>query len=207
MTELIARGPAEARSANALLDQSAQAGSPEKTSIKTLESTRVAITLFQALGAPILSPGEAHYLLGRHRNISATCAFQALDHFPATAVSPGGLADPNLVSVLEELDFGAGQKAEPIPKPLRDRHLAFAGDPHEVRVLQVLLLLKRSLGTQLGVVPVPVEGADQPVAQLDLGAPAGQLAQLGRVDELAIDLARGVAGPQVFGLEVGARDG
>src|SRR3954453_23254777 len=62
------------------------------------------------------------------------------------------------------------------------------------------------LRSQLGVVAVPVEGADEAVAELDFGAPAGQLAQLGRVDVLAVDLADGVAGAKEFGLEVGAGD-
>ena len=53
------------------------------------------------------------------------------------------------------------------------------------------------------MLPVPLERALQAVAELDLGLPAGQVAELGGVDELAVDLAGGVAG-SVFGVEAAA---
>src|SRR5436190_21514138 len=48
---------------------------------------------------------------------------------------------------------------------------------------------------------VPVERAPHPVGEIDLWAPARQLAELARVDVLAVDLAVGDPVAEVFGLD------
>src|ERR1700679_1275880 len=96
------------------------------------------------------------------------------------------LANPNLpVLGGNEFDLGAGQQTEAVPHPFRNRHLTFAGDPHKVRVAPVLLLPRACLRA----IAVPPERARQPLVELDLGAPAGERAQLRRVDVLTVDLA------------------
>src|SRR5512146_594205 len=50
---------------------------------------------------------------------------------------------------------------------------------------------------------IPLDGTPQAVAQLHLGSPSGQLSQLRRVDELAIDLAGGAAAATEVGLDAG----
>src|SRR5262245_749382 len=55
---------------------------------------------------------------------------------------------------------------------------------------------------RLGMLAVPVEGAGEALAQLDRGPPAGRLPQLRGVDELAVDLAVGVAAAQILGLDL-----
>src|SRR5690349_5318872 len=98
------------------------------------------------------------------------------DDFLAAIASARDLADLDLALLLEELDLGPGEEAEFVANPLRDRDLAFAGDLHEVGVLQVLLLLGYSRSRpDLRMGPVPVEGADQAVAQLHLRPPTRQL--------------------------------
>ena len=58
-----------------------------------------------------------------------------------------------------------------------------------------------------GCVAVPLHGPAQALLEADLRRPAGQLAQLGRVDVLAVDLARAACpGPRTSGVDVGARD-
>src|SRR5207247_4562967 len=56
------------------------------------------------------------------------------------------------------------------------------------------------------VVAVPLGRSAQPLGQIDLGLPVGEPAELGRVDVLAIDLARGVPGPPDIRLDTAARE-
>src|SRR5262245_22044393 len=101
-------GPSEPSSASARLDQSAQAGSPDRTSIRTFESTRVAITLFQVPGAPILSPGQTHTFLGRHLDVASGRPFEVLDDLLPASSPALDLSDLDLPALRHELNLRAG---------------------------------------------------------------------------------------------------
>src|SRR6476469_934252 len=125
-----------------------------------------------------------------------------LDDLVAPTPTAGKLPNLNFLPLLHELNLGARQQTELLADLLGDRDLALAGDlGHKVRVALVLLLLRRA---GLRMRAVPVERFAQAVGELDPRAPAGQLAQLGRVDVLAVDLAVGRARAKVFGLDAGA---
>src|SRR5881394_1558332 len=55
------------------------------------------------------------------------------------------------------------------------------------------------------MLPIPLERLAEALFELDFGAPPSQLAQLGRVDELAIDLAIGVPLTLEVGLDAPTR--
>src|SRR5262245_9312543 len=56
------------------------------------------------------------------------------------------------------------------------------------------------------MVAVPVERAHPPVAQRYRWLPPGPVAELGRIDVLAVDLTRRVAGAEIFGVETVAAE-
>src|SRR3954471_11977877 len=136
-------GPSEPSLTSASLDQSAHEGSREKTSIKTLESTRVAVTLFQGAGAPILSPGHTHDFLGRQGNVPSARLPKVFDDLLPSGAPALDLSNFHFSALGLELHLGSWEQPELVPDLFRDRHLPFAGDLHEVRVLQVLLLLSQ----------------------------------------------------------------
>src|SRR6478735_3503725 len=119
----------------------------------------------------------------------------------STAAARARLANSCLTRAGNEFDLGAGKKPQFVADGLGDRDLALAGDlGHKVRVTPVLLLpccLPR--GPRLRMPPIPLECLAQPPRKLYLWRPIGQLAQLARVDVLAVDLAVRGSRADVFG--------
>src|SRR6186997_877885 len=109
-------------------------------SIRTLESTRVAFTLFQVAGGPLLSPGQPHDLLRRHLDITAAGALEALDYLLASRAAALQFAYFHLPSLRDKLHLGPRKQSELIADLLRDRDLPFARDLHEVILAGVLLV-------------------------------------------------------------------